>query len=84
MSAPDRIRWQCRRGLLELDLVLAAFLERHYEALDASERELFRVLLDQSDNELFDLVMGNVEPADARFRGLVERLRESCAAPTNG
>lgn len=83
MSEADRLRWQCRRGLLELDLVLAAFLERHYEALDARERELFRTLLERSDNELLDLVMGQAEPQDARFRGLVERLRETCAAPAN-
>ena len=83
MSEADRIRWQCRRGLLELDLVLAAFLERHYRRLDAREIELFKALLDQPDNDLLDLVMGRAESPDPRFGSLIERLRESCAAPTS-
>ncbi|MGQ0522715.1 MAG: FAD assembly factor SdhE [Betaproteobacteria bacterium] len=84
MSETDRIRWQCRRGMLELDLVLAAFLDRYYAQLDGGEVELFRELLDQPDNELLDLVMGRAEPADARFDLLLGRLRENCAAPTQG
>jgi antitoxin CptB len=80
MSEADRIRWQCRRGLLELDLALAAFLDRHFGKLEAREMVLFRELLEQPDNELLDLVIGRAEPADARFRPLLERLRESCAA----
>jgi antitoxin CptB len=82
MSEADRIRWQCRRGMLELDLVLAAFLDRYYLGLDGREVELFKELLDQPDNELLDLVMGRAESADARFDLLLERLRENCAAAT--
>ena len=63
MSEADRIRWQCRRGLLELDLVLAAFLDRHFRALDAHDVALFRELLERPDNELLDLVIGRAEPA---------------------
>jgi succinate dehydrogenase flavin-adding protein (antitoxin of CptAB toxin-antitoxin module) len=81
MSETDRVRWHCRRGLLELDLVLATFLERHFENLDAREMELFKALLEQPDNDLLDLVMGKTEPADPRFGSVLERLRESCAAP---
>lgn len=80
MSEDDRIRWQCRRGLLELDLALAAFLDRHFGQLGAGEVALFRELLEQPDNELLDLVIGRAEAADARFQPLLERLRESCAA----
>jgi len=80
VSEADRIRWRCRRGLLELDLVLAAFVERHYARLDAQELGRFRALLEWPDHDLFDLVMGRTEPDDARYAKLVERLRESCAA----
>ena len=45
MGDLDRIRWQCRRGLLELDLVLAAFLERQLDRLDAQQLEIFKELL---------------------------------------
>ena len=74
MGDADRVRWHCRRGLLELDLVLQDFLERCYERLDGEERRLFVELLDQPDNDLLDLAMGRSEPA-ARYRGVVEMLR---------
>ena len=75
MGEMDRIRWQCRRGLLELDLVLAAFLERHLERLDAQQMEIFTELLDRSDNDLLDLVMGWAEPADPRCVPVLELMR---------
>jgi len=74
MGDLDRIRWRCRRGLLELDLVLKGFLERHYGELDADQRRLFIELLDQPDNELLDLALGRAEPAP-RYRAVVEMLR---------
>jgi len=75
MGDLDRIRWQCRRGLLELDLVLAAFLERYLDRLDAQQLEIFKELLEQPDNNLLDLVMGRVEPVDARCRSVLELMR---------
>jgi len=74
MAEFDRIRWRCRRGLLELDLVLEAFLERGYGRLDAGQRGLFNELLEQPDNELLDLALGRSEP-EPRYRAVVELLR---------
>ena len=74
MGDLDRVRWSCRRGLLELDLVLRDFLEHCYEGLDGDERQRFVELLDQPDNDLLDLAMGRSEPA-ARYRTVVEMLR---------
>jgi antitoxin CptB len=70
----DRIRWRCRRGLLELDLVLEAFLERGYGRLDAGQRRLFNELLEQPDNDLLDLALGRCEP-EPRYRAVLELLR---------
>jgi len=74
MGDLDRIRWRCRRGLLELDLVLEAFLERGYSRLDAGQRRLFNELLEQPDNDLLDLALGRSEP-EPRYRSVVELLR---------
>ena len=74
MGDIDRIRWRCRRGLLELDLVLEAFLARGYGRLDAGARALFDELLERPDNELLDLALGRCEP-EARYRAAVESLR---------
>jgi antitoxin CptB len=64
-----KLLWKSRRGLLELDLVLTRYLQaRPYdEELDA--------LLDLHDNDLWDIVSGRSESYDARFEGVVARLR---------
>ena len=65
MSEADRIRWQCRRGLLELDLVLAKFLDRHLENLSPVNLAALKRLLDYPDNDLWDLATGKRTPPDA-------------------
>ncbi len=54
----ERIRWRCRRGLLELDIVLGRFVERHYAGLDEAGREAFDTLLEMPDAELWDMITG--------------------------
>ena len=84
MGDMDRIRWRCRRGLLELDLVLEAFLARGYGRLDAGERALFDELLEHPDGELLDLALGRREP-EPRYRAVVELLRaDRGPAPAGG
>jgi antitoxin CptB len=75
MSEADRIRWHCRRGMLELDLVLAAFLERHFDTLGPRRLAALRRLLDLPDPELFDLVMGRGRAEGAEERELVALMR---------
>jgi len=67
--AERRLKWKCRRGLLELDLVLERYLQR--TPYDAELDEL----LDLGDNELWDIVSGRSDRYDARFGGIVARLR---------
>jgi antitoxin CptB len=70
--ALDRIKWKCRRGLLELDLVLQEFLEKHLQEKDLQS---LNELLDLPDNDLWDIVSGRSEGYEAKFGGLVARLR---------
>ena len=65
----NKLKWKCRRGLLELDLVLDRYLKRV-----AYDPELVE-LLDLEDNELWDIVSGRSDRYDARFGGIVARLR---------
>ena len=67
-----RLKWKCRRGLLELDLVLQDFLEKHLEGKDVSE---LNELLELEDNDLWDIVSGRSDRFEERFGGIVERLR---------
>jgi antitoxin CptB len=75
MGNDDRLKWRCRRGLLELDLILQAFLERRFARLDAAERALFGELLESPDPELLDWALGRSEPADPRLHGVARLLR---------
>jgi len=73
----DRLKWKCRRGLLELDLVLDRFMQRHAGGLDADELAHLDELLELADNELWDIVNGRSEAYEARLDGVVARLRAS-------
>ena len=73
----ERIRWHCRRGMLELDLVLTAFVERHLARLEPASLDAFKTLLDRTDPELLDLVMGREEPAGRNEREVLALLREA-------
>ncbi len=54
----QRMRWRCRRGLLELDIVLGRFIEQHYAELNAAQRIAFDALLDMPDTTLWDMIAG--------------------------
>jgi antitoxin CptB len=69
--ARDRLKWKCRRGLLELDLVLERYLQRNPEDPELA------ALLDLPDNDLWDIVSGRSARYDGRFEGIVARLRAS-------
>jgi antitoxin CptB len=68
----NRLQWKCRRGLLELDLVLQGYLEAHFEDQDANA---LNELLDLPDNDLWDIVSGRSDRFEERFGGIVAQLR---------
>jgi succinate dehydrogenase flavin-adding protein (antitoxin of CptAB toxin-antitoxin module) len=67
----DRLKWKCRRGLLELDLVF----ERVVPTLKDEELASFNTLLDLPDNDLWDIVAGRSDDYDPRLNRIVARLR---------
>ncbi len=71
-----RLRWQCRRGMLELDHLLDRFLDLGYAALSESERATFLALLGQQDTLLSDWFMSRAEPPDPAFAALIRRIVE--------
>ena len=70
--ARSRLKWKCRRGLLELDLVLTDFVEKHLEDKDL---DALNDLLDLEDNDLWEIVSGRSDRYEARHGGIVARLR---------
>ena len=67
-----RLKWKCRRGLLELDLVLQGFIETHLEEKDVNS---LNELLDLQDIDLWAIVSGRSEEFPPKFQGIVARLR---------
>ena len=77
MSERDRIIWNCRRGLLELDLILERFVSLHLDRLNAGQTEVFKELLAYEDNDLLDMLMGRAEPLNTRLTAVLEMMREA-------
>lgn len=71
-----RIRWKCRRGLLELDLILEIFFRVRLHELTQSEKEQFFYFLDTPDQVLADWIYTNQLPSDAVARRFVLELRK--------
>ena len=67
----NRLKWRCRRGLLELDLVF----ERFIPTLKDEDVQPLAALLELPDNDLWDIVSGRSDAYDRRFEQTVVRLR---------
>jgi antitoxin CptB len=74
-----RLRWRCRRGMLENDLIMARFLDQHEANLSDLDVLAVDRLMDLSDNALLDLILGRTDLSDeydqSSFRRVLEQLR---------
>jgi succinate dehydrogenase flavin-adding protein (antitoxin of CptAB toxin-antitoxin module) len=78
-----RLRWHCRRALLELDIVFQRFWERQdagqvegqYAGLDEETEAALERLLELQDHDLWELVSGRTTTNDPQLEGLIENLR---------
>lgn len=71
-----RLRWRCRRGMIELDHLLTRYLERRWSAADDAERSVFLQLLDCEDDNLWRWFAGLSQPPNEELHELIERIRE--------
>lgn len=72
---PPRLRWACRRGMLELDVLLGNFLEEAYLALPVNEQIIFEQLLHENDQNLFNWLTGKSSSEDPQLTKLVQSIR---------
>ena len=89
----SKLRWRCRRGLLENDLLIEKFFNRHQGTLTVSQAKGMGDLMDLTDNDLLDLLLKRKEPGDlveaeskasaSTFEALLvlNLLRPGCKAP---
>jgi antitoxin CptB len=74
-AIPGRLRWRCRRGIREMDLLLERFLDCEYAGLSSSERQSFEELLTAVDADLMSWLTGRSRPDNPRHAALIDRLR---------
>lgn len=75
MKEFDRVRWRCRRGMLELDIVLQRFVDKHYIQLNECELRQFEALLDLPDNDLWDMIAEKKEVNDIKLQPVLQLLQ---------
>lgn len=71
------LRWRCRRGMLELDILFNQFLDSQYVGISDAEKNTFEQLLDYPDQLLFDLFLGHQTSSDPNVSQLIQRIRQS-------
>lgn len=77
--ALSKLKWRCRRGLLENDLFIERFFQRHAAGLTVGQAQGLNQLMDLADNDLLDLLLRRKEPQDdintSEVRQVLEMLR---------
>jgi antitoxin CptB len=70
----SRLRWRCRRGMRELDVVLQRYLEQRYVEAPLEERQAFELLLEEQDPVLLAYLTGRELPQDSQQANVIARL----------
>jgi antitoxin CptB len=67
--------WQCRRGMLELDLLLNNFVDKKIQTLSPQQKDSFELLLSYPDQTLLDLLLGNSISSDVLLSDLIKEIQ---------
>ena len=83
-AALSKLRWRCRRGLLENDLFIERFFARYVDRLTLRQAVGLEALMELADNDLLDLLFARVQPEATldrpEVRLVLEQLRARAAA----
>ena len=71
-----RLRWRCRRGMRELDVMLTRFLDRVWSTASPAERTAFVQLVELQDPELFGYLVGRTTPTEEPLRAVIATIRQ--------
>lgn len=70
-----RLRWACRRGMLELDLILLPFFENQFSQLSTTEQQAFVALLAEADQDIYAQILGFQPCSNPQFETILTRIR---------
>lgn len=74
---PGALRWRCRRGMRELDLLLSRWLDRRWEGAGADRRAAFLRILEEPDPQLADWLLHGRRPDDQPIATLLDDIISS-------
>ena len=74
MSDYSRLKWQCRRGMRELDALLAGYLEDCYADDSEDDKAAFRAVLELADPELNAYLLQRQQPSSETIAGAIDRI----------
>jgi antitoxin CptB len=80
MGEDSRLRWQCRRGMSELDELLLRYLETHYDAVADDEKSAFRSVLALSDPELNGYLLQRQQPSSEPIARVIANILSGTAS----
>jgi antitoxin CptB len=69
-----QVRWRCRRGMKELDVLLGRWLDTHYATVSSAEQSVFQRFLELPDPDVARYLLGREQPPDAELRALVASI----------
>ncbi len=69
-----QLRWQCRRGIKEVEVILGPFFERHFEVLEPELQQAFVALLDAPDADLFEWLTQKNYPEGGPLYSIFEKI----------
>ena len=80
----SRLKWRCRRGMLENDLIIERFFRQHEETITTRQAVGLEALMDRADNDLLDLLLARTELPDSDRPEVHEVLALLRRAPMKG
>ena len=75
LARKAKINWQCRRGMLELDIIFQRFIKQSIDQLNEQQIVAFEALLNCPDPDLYAWLMGYEEPTEKEFLEIVSFIR---------
>jgi antitoxin CptB len=70
----SEVRWKCRKGIREVDILFSKYMEEVYRDLTAEQQKIFIEFIQQDTYEILDILVNN-KPFDTKFTNLVDALK---------
>lgn len=82
MNEAAKLKWHCRRGMRELDVLLVTYCEECYPTASDGEQRTFAAFLELQDDVIFDYLFGSGRPDSVELLELVNKIKSILHSPT--